>query len=375
MWQSTFDKALLGASLRVDPGQCLRLRHKKSGCRLCLDNCPSGAISLDGSLEVDSSPCHGCGICVSVCPTGVFELRDLSYESLLARVRGGRVVEFACSQWQQEQDSLRVPCLGYLNEAVLVGSIVCGAQAVRLNVAQCKECKHALGLWVAANSLKQANRILALFGIPERISAVEDPDGGYSPAERELSSRREFFSYLKDGARSVVASVIDATAGDREESAKTRVTLEPKLPRKRSLLLEHIKALGPPPSNRVKTDGLPFARVEISDRCNGCGMCVTFCPTGALRSYDRGDRQVIDFNLGYCLTCSLCCDICPEGAIAYATHINPNELATTARTILIEHRKSTCRQCRQSYIAVSGSSLCLNCSKKRDLEEWLARVW
>lgn len=173
----------------------------------------------------------------------------------------------------------------------------------------------------------------------------------------------------------MVASVVDGTGGDREELARTKVTLEPKLPRKRSLLLGHIKALGPPLSDRVEADGLPFVRVEISDRCNGCSMCTTFCPTGALKSYDQGDRQVIDFNLGCCLACNLCGDICPEGAITYATHLNPNDLATTTRTILIEHRKSDCRQCRQSYIAVSGSSgLCLNCRKKTDLEEWLARV-
>ncbi|MEE9583578.1 MAG: 4Fe-4S binding protein [Dehalococcoidales bacterium] len=353
----------------------MRLRHKKSSCRLCLKSCPTNAISFGESLEIDSSLCHGCGLCANVCPTSVFELKDLPYESLLARVRKGGMVEFACSLLPQGQDSLRVPCLGYLDEAVLIATIGCGAQEVSLNFAECRRCENKSGLRVAAKSLRQANRTLALLGIPKRISATaKEPSGSHSPEGSELSSRREFFSYLKEGARGMVTSAIDGATSDRKTSARVKVTLEPKLPKKRSLLLEYIKALSPPPSDRAKADGLPFAQVEISERCDGCGMCTTFCPTGALKSHDQGDRQVIDFNPGYCLACSLCSDICPEGAIAYSAHINPHDLATAARTILIEHRKSTCSQCRQSYIAASGSSLCLNCRKEKELKEWLINM-
>ena len=364
------------AYLEVNPEQCLRLRHKKSSCRLCLENCPTGAISFDESLEIDNSLCHGCGICANLCPTGVFGLKDLSYELLLAEVRRGGVVEFTCSLLPQGKDGLRVPCLGYLNEAALIGAIGCGGQAVRLNVTQCRKCDFASGLRVAVKSLRRANRTLALFGIPRKISAsAKELGGGYSRGESELYSRREFFSYLKRETRSTVASVIDSTISDREVPTKTRVTLEPRLPKKRSLLLGHIKQMGQPITEWAKADGLPFAQVEIGDGCNGCGMCVTFCPTGALRSYDQGDRQVIDFSSGYCLACSLCSDICPEGAIAYSPHINPYDLITNSRKIMIEHRRSACPECGQSYVVVSGSSLCLNCRKKKGLEEWLARIW
>ncbi|MEE8194273.1 MAG: 4Fe-4S binding protein [Dehalococcoidales bacterium] len=363
------------ANLEVSPAYCLRLRHKGSSCRLCLKGCPTDAISLGESLAVDNSLCDGCGICASVCPTGVFELKDLPYESLPARVRKGSVVEFACSRVRPSRDTVTVPCLGYLDEAVLIATIGHGAQAVSLNFAACRRCENKSGLRVAVKSLKKANRMLALLGIPKMISATSGGLAGSHSAEgSEPSSRREFLSYLKEGARGMVASAVDGTPSDRKTSARTKVTLEPKLPKKRSLLLEHIKALNPPPSNWVKADGLPFVRVEISDRCDGCGICTTFCPTGALKSCDQGDRQVIDFKLGYCLACNLCSDICPQGAIAYSSHINPHHLATAARTILIEHRKSTCSQCGQSYIALSGSSLCLNCRKEKGLKEWLINM-
>lgn len=367
---SVLEQMFSQAPLESNPGQCLRLRHKKSTCRLCLENCPTDAIGFDDSLEINYSLCQGCGICANLCPTGVFELTGLSYESLLARLKSRSNVEFTCSLLAQEKAFFNVPCLGYLNEAVLTGVIANGGQAVRLNIGQCKNCNFAPGLRAGIKSLRQANRILALFGIPGKISAsAKEPE----LKETELYSRRDFFSYLRGETQSRLAAAAEAVNGERGMTAKTKVTLEPILPKKRSLLLEHIKKLGEPVTDRAKADDLPFARVEISGQCNGCGMCVTFCPTGALKSYEEGDRQVIDFSLGHCLACNLCGDICPEGAIAYATYISPYDLVTDGTKILIEHRKSVCLRCGQSYVGEYGSKVCPNCSKEKGLREWVAK--
>jgi Pyruvate/2-oxoacid:ferredoxin oxidoreductase delta subunit/coenzyme F420-reducing hydrogenase delta subunit len=373
---SLFEKILSQAHLVVKPGLCLRLRHKKSSCRLCLEYCPRGAINIDEALHVESSLCSGCGVCVNLCPTDVFHLRDLSYESLLAQVKKGDVAEFACSLSASDESSLKVPCLGFLNEAVFVGAIGCGAQGIRLNVAHCKGCKYALGLRAAGESMKRANRILALFGLSRRVMAsAEDSDGSHNQADRQLYSRREFFAYLQGETGKQVAAAIEGMDSDGDMGGATRAILEPKLPVKRGLLLEHIKKLGKPVADQARSDGLPFARVEIGDSCDGCGMCVAFCPTGALRSYEEGDRQVIDFSSRYCLACGLCAEICPQATIAYSASVNPGALATDARMILMEHRKSVCAQCGQTYIAVLESKLCLNCRKKKEMEEWLARMW
>ncbi len=373
---SLLEKILSQPHLVIKPELCLRSCHKKSSCRLCSERCPAGAISLGESPQIDRSLCSGCGVCINLCPTGVFHLRDLSYESLLAQVKKGEVAEFTCSLSASNESGLKVPCLGYLNEAVFVGAIDYGAQAVKLNIARCKGCKHALGLRVAVESMKRANRIMALFGLPEKvIASARGLDDNHSFGESQLYSRREFFAYFQGETKMRVATVIDGMDSGGETAAATRATLEPKLPVKRALLLKHIKKLGKPVTDQARANGLPFARIKISDSCDDCGMCVTFCPTGALRSYDKGDKRVIDFSLENCLACGLCAEICPQASIAYSVSINPWDIVTDARMILMEHKTSACAECGQTYIAVSGSMLCLNCRKKRGLAEGLIRIW
>lgn len=45
-------------------------RSECTGCGICVDDCPSGALSLDGDgiSVIDDNLCTSCGNCVSACP-------------------------------------------------------------------------------------------------------------------------------------------------------------------------------------------------------------------------------------------------------------------------------------------------------------------
>jgi heterodisulfide reductase subunit A len=68
----------------VDAARC-------SGCRICNDLCPFGAIEYLPSDEVTSinaALCQGCGTCVAACPAGAISGTGFSTEQIMAQIDG-----------------------------------------------------------------------------------------------------------------------------------------------------------------------------------------------------------------------------------------------------------------------------------------------
>jgi ferredoxin len=42
--------------------------EKCTGCGICAQICPAGAILVNGAASVDAGRCTGCGLCVAECP-------------------------------------------------------------------------------------------------------------------------------------------------------------------------------------------------------------------------------------------------------------------------------------------------------------------
>lgn len=359
------------ARLDIYPDRCLKLRHRKSGCRICQDACPYGAISFGDSLDVDYSRCCGCGICVNVCPTEVFASGECHHQQLLARVARKDEVEFDCSRWSSGADTV-VPCLGYLNEGLLMSIIARGARLVSLNITPCQTCELKTGFTTLRHSSAMANSILALFGRGEtvRLTTIQ-PNGVYRRQDNHRYSRRELFTYLTRGMRKTIERTRTDSGFTPEGLNRARVTLKPRLPEKRDLLLQSLKALGKPVFSRTETEGLPFLQLETTPECNGCGLCVTFCPSGALRQYDGDGRRIIEFSPAFCLACNLCIETCPRGALAKLAHLNIRDLQSGEYHVLVAHAQTKCSQCGRMIISNTASGLCPQCQKSGDIRGWL----
>ncbi len=370
--QSLFDRVLSPGPINAAPHLCLKLRHRNSSCRACVEVCPCDAISLNTSLQIDFSKCAGCGACVNICPTHVFRLNGLSYELLLSQLDKNKLEQLACSQLAEMENAVRIPCLGYLDESFLISAAMLDHGPIVINISNCRKCDFRPGVRAGIKSLKRAKQLLSIFGIDKKLSvSYERTDSIRSLKNRRVYSRKEFFSHLGIGVRKRVGDAIESTV---ESGSRTKVTLEPKIPQKRSRLFEQIQKLGQVISGQISTDNLPFSMPDINHSCNGCGMCVTFCPTGALKMYRLEDQQVVDFDIQNCLACDLCRDICPEKAIAFFSEVSASALFNKENKVLIEHREKLCRSCGQSYIASKTDTLCPVCGKNKLLEEALPGV-
>jgi NAD-dependent dihydropyrimidine dehydrogenase PreA subunit len=63
-----------------------------------------------------------------------------------------------------------------------------------------------------------------------------------------------------------------------------------------------------------------------TERCTGCGECVTRCPAGAVRLTGGRVEFVATEQCTYCGTCE---DVCPEGAVQLYYQIVVGEPAAT----------------------------------------------
>lgn len=50
-------------------------REECMGCALCLEVCPTGAISMDGSANINPAKCTACLACVEHCPQGAIAVK------------------------------------------------------------------------------------------------------------------------------------------------------------------------------------------------------------------------------------------------------------------------------------------------------------
>ncbi len=64
-------------------------------------------------------------------------------------------------------------------------------------------------------------------------------------------------------------------------------------------------------SLQYKTGTWRDNRPEVTDKCNGCGICETFCPDSCITIENK--KCIIDYD--YCKGCGICANECVRKAI------------------------------------------------------------
>ena len=98
--------------IAISPEKAHIIAEKCNSCGVCIQACPSKAISATSKgVAVNSISCTGCGICVPKCPTEAVDLKNSTNDQLTAQIQA------TC---QEEGDQPRI--LAFLEKTTAYGS-------------------------------------------------------------------------------------------------------------------------------------------------------------------------------------------------------------------------------------------------------------
>ena len=388
-------QALQSDHVHVCQERCLLVRNRNAECLRCAQACTSGCISYNEQtkmLDIDQARCVGCGTCATACPTCALEARDPNDTELLACLQGAlnasasKRVAIVCEKAgiAQNECTVRLTCLGRIDESALLQLAAWGAREVTLTCGACNACEHKPGRTVVEEVCESANTLLGLWDgtmhveLKEVGCATEETEphaqgtnagsASTQSANRQVDQQiqtacadrtatqsaieqvnqliqsagagkvAEHDTATRDGDRpnlSAEASDDKAAATDQVDRPLKRLkvmadgTLPHFVPDRRERLLDALADLGEGPM-----DSQAMARTRLwghvvidTDKCTSCRMCATFCPTGAIVKFDAPDGTFgIDHYAADCVKCLCCQTICRSQAIVVEDTVPANVL-------------------------------------------------
>lgn len=352
---SRFAEELNRFPFNIVERRCVRVRNRNATCARCMDACPATCISVGGNrLSVDAIACKNCGACVGACPAGAFELPEAQRVSLLEQascalqVAGGRSV-LACGQMATAAASyydpskvVEINCLAQLDESLLINLVAMGAARVHLVHGDCSACPLACG---SSQVLARKENVLELcgaWGVDADIKVSMKLPGAVRRervAEYDVGKR----DFLIDTGQNVASAMktaaevaIEGHLGERRVKpiepavlhvAKDTGILPQDVSSARANLLSLLNGFGQPEDVMIGTSIFGYVEIDY-EACGSCGMCATFCPTGALVKSKTADGMLgLAFSPALCAQCGCCRDICPTHAITLHSEVFARDIA------------------------------------------------
>lgn len=337
---------------------CVAVRNRNSTCQKCVNACIAKAIwASSNKIVIDSNACVGCGACVAVCPTSAIVSLDPMDEDLAAGIAAAYrnaqgMAVFACARIAARQVGdpekyATVPCMGRIEETLLVSLAAHGVQDIVLVDGDCATCKFGKVSPLVDDTVESAISLLEMQGGETIITRVSEfpPEVVAEDARKVVgAARRGFFTQARGYAKNVAMTAAEKAIDDALHQSKERklLTLRDRLsagksgklptfsPDRNMALLDSLSAMGEPVEPEL-TSRL-FGSLEIdASTCSGCGMCVMFCPTAALKyceveEPDNEDNRYLEFQVADCTQCGMCADVCLRNSIALSPTVSTGEL-------------------------------------------------
>ncbi|MEF1309077.1 4Fe-4S dicluster domain-containing protein [Vibrio mytili] len=338
----TFDKPKF---FRLDTDLCAHSSRGVKGCERCVDACPAGALSSEGSgktghrIEINPYLCQGVGTCATACPTEAIhyalpEPQDTQkfIERTLANYRsagGTDPVVLICSSRHETYNVMALKALPdnvipiVLEELPSVG----------------------IDTWFAAlvNGATQVLFAASRF-MPETILRVLNSEVGIAQELlQQLDIAKEtvdilYLESLREGMPTLCTDSFGIALGDLEGN-------------KRQRLFTALDALAESRSTETVVNlpvNAPYGSVSCdSNGCTLCMSCVAVCPTRALHT--DGQSPSLKFVEQDCVQCGLCDKACPENVLTLVPRMNWDKEARQKPVVIHEEKAAECLRCHKPF--------------------------
>ena len=339
----TFDKPKF---FRLDADLCAHSSRGVKGCERCVDACPAGALSSEGSdktghrIEINPYLCQGVGTCATACPTEAIhyalpnpqETQKFIERTLANYHQAGGVapIVLICSELHE---NFNVMALNVLPDNVVpivvedlpsVGidswfaALVNGATQVLFAASKRMP---ATILRVLQNEVATAQELLSQIGI-----------------ERDTIDIL-YMESLSESRPQLCVDSFDLSLGDLQGNKRQRLfTALDSLAQTRT----PIETLVELPAN------VPYGNISCESKdCTLCMSCVAVCPTRALHT--DGQSPSLKFVEQDCVQCGLCTKACPENALTMTPRMNWDAAARQSATTIHEEKAAECIRCHKPF--------------------------
>lgn len=298
------------SSIFIDWSRCLRMRFNKSNCTKCMQQCKSKAIIMAEGIDIRRDACSECMLCVSGCHSGCFDIKNLNFYSLIARLKkvgsSAPVPVLGCNERPDLEAHVRTFCFGFLSEEHILALFVYLNEGLQINLAGCSNCRNRF----IVDTLKKRIETIAekaSIDVAYKITLVEKlSDLGYQDISYD---RREFFRVLRNRTFLQASELLENNSPDYITSGYS----VKRLPFRRELLNKVFKFF--PDENRNTLLASYYYSAYFNENCNNCFACVGMCPTGALKISTKESGPELIFSSSLCSGCGLCEGFCMNNAI------------------------------------------------------------
>ena len=290
--------------------RCSRLHHAASTCKRCEEACPVGAIRIvNGNAVLVAPRCTGCGACSAACPEEVFIFTTPDdaalFKSFFTAARIAPAITIACNECADTPTTaVHISCLLRLEPGHLATTAAAGATSVTLMHGHCVNCpkKGSAGI---ARLIEKSRILLGAFKTPLEIKDK-------SVKSETDANRRFLFTRIARNA----APQGDPRNAETAREIQSSVVAEAwqHVPEKHQRTSAALRLLA------QKNGTNPEARIGIcmpviTKSCEGCTLCATSCPTGALKSSVSNGKTLITLTPADCTGCGVCADLCYKNAV------------------------------------------------------------